>query len=589
MIAVHVTHEAVEKMGGIGTVIAGLATTPAYREVFDRTVLVGPLLATDRPAAERLGPDGEIIYSTLDDIDANGWSTKFKPIEHTYGVSIIYGRRKLIDDYSARIAEVEVVLVDVFRYNNDRLNLFKALLYSRFGIASQTFEHTWEYEQYVRLAEPAIEALHAIGCVGTPEEPVVLLGHEYMGIPTALKAMSDGWPNVRTVFYAHEVASVREIVEKNAGHDLMFYNLLAAGERAGKSLEDYFPGVVGFFKHPIVKAGRHCDAIFAVGDLVGREMRFVSSDTQETPVEIVYNGVPSGRQSLTARRRHRDRLKEYARNLFGFQPDFVFTHVARPVLSKGIWRDLRVLHEVDAQFSKDGRTGAYFMLGTLAGQRRTRDVLHMERVYGWPVHHQRGYPDLCNGEETLGELFEDFNRNHQAVRVVLINQFGWQRSLCGLRMPEAMTIADIRRGTDAEFGLSVYEPFGISQLEPLAFGAICLVSNVCGCMALVHSAAEGSIPDNIIEGDFARLGGDLGADPMRIGMTDRDAIEACEGRRLAEELLRRLPAGDERSAALLESGHRLSQRLSWDHVVPEYFLPAVERLCKRDELAEATR
>ncbi len=30
MIAVHVTHEAVEKMGGIGAVIAGLVTTDSY-------------------------------------------------------------------------------------------------------------------------------------------------------------------------------------------------------------------------------------------------------------------------------------------------------------------------------------------------------------------------------------------------------------------------------------------------------------------------------------------------------------------------------------------------------------------------------
>ena len=46
MIVVHVTHEAVEKMGGIGAVIAGLMTADAYGENVSRTVLLGPLFET---------------------------------------------------------------------------------------------------------------------------------------------------------------------------------------------------------------------------------------------------------------------------------------------------------------------------------------------------------------------------------------------------------------------------------------------------------------------------------------------------------------------------------------------------------------
>ena len=49
MIVVHVTHEAVEKIGGIGAVIAGLMTADAYQEKVSRTILLGPLLSTDRP------------------------------------------------------------------------------------------------------------------------------------------------------------------------------------------------------------------------------------------------------------------------------------------------------------------------------------------------------------------------------------------------------------------------------------------------------------------------------------------------------------------------------------------------------------
>lgn len=583
MIAVHVTHEAVEKMGGIGAVIAGLVTADAYRRAFSRTVLVGPLLATDRPAAERFGPGGRVIYSSLDDIDTDGWAVKFKPVEQTYQVGIIYGVRQISDGDSHGPVEVEVLLVDVFRCNRDRLNLFKGELFTKFAIPSSRFEHIWEFEQYVRLAEPAYEALHVIGCHGLPGEPLVILAHEYMGMPTALKAILNGRSHVRTIFYAHEVAPVRRVIEKHEGHDLMFYNLLAAGQETGKSLEDFFPHVRDDFKHSLVKAARHCDSIFAVGDWVGREMRFLSAPCGELPMAMVYNGVPAGRQGREQRRQHRACMIRYARNLFGSEPDYIFTHVARPVLSKGIWRDLRVLHELERFLAEAGRTGVYFMLGTLAGQRRTKDVLHMERSYGWPVQHVLGYPDLCNGEETVGELFEDFNRNHKAVRAVLVNQFGWERRLCGLRMPEGMGLEDIRLGTDVEFGMSVYEPFGISQLEPLSYGAICVVSNVCGCLAFARRCAAEHLPANVLEADFttlpAKFKNTAAGDIARV---HRDAVEAAEGKRLARELFRRLPKNRAEMAKLLQSGWKLGKRLDWGRAVRDFFLPAVRRTYELD-------
>ena len=75
-----------------------------------------------------------------------------------------------------------------------------------------------------QLARMGFEALKAIGVVNG--DPLVLLAHEYMGMPTALKAVLSGSPNTRTVFYAHEVATVRPVVEKRPGHDTMFYNAL---------------------------------------------------------------------------------------------------------------------------------------------------------------------------------------------------------------------------------------------------------------------------------------------------------------------------------------------------------------------------
>jgi glycosyltransferase involved in cell wall biosynthesis len=368
----------------------------------------------------------------------------------------------------------------------------------------------------------------------------------------------------------------------------MFYNLLQAAEGTGRCLEDFFPESRDFFKHPLVRAAGHCDATFAVGALVAREMRFMDGGAGSGGVEAAYNGVPAARQTLDERKTHRHRMIEYARNLCALQPDYVFTHVARPVLSKGIWRDLRVLHELEPTFKKRGKTGVYFMLGTLAGQRRTRDVLHMERVYGWPVHHERGYPDLCNGEEALGETFEAFNRDHRCIRAVLVNQFGWEQRLCGLRMPADMTLDDIRRGADVEFGMSVYEPFGISQLEPLASGAICVVSNVCGCLDLLRHCSPEGLGANVLVANFIALPKAVTArQALKLSTADRDAVEAAEGKRLADELARRLPADEAAMAALLTSGWDVAGRLDWERVVREIFLPAVRRTCRQDELGQS--
>ena len=63
-------------------------------------------------------------------------------------------------------------------------------MWKKFAVPSDNFESAWEFEQYVRLAEPGYEALNAIGCDGG--EMMVILAHEYMGVPTALQAMLDG-------------------------------------------------------------------------------------------------------------------------------------------------------------------------------------------------------------------------------------------------------------------------------------------------------------------------------------------------------------------------------------------------------------
>ncbi len=578
MIVVHVTHEAVEKIGGIGAVVAGLVTAKAYKQNVSRTVMVGPVLSADQPVNRRLGEGGHIIYSSMDGIYTQPWQDRFHAIERTHDVNIIYGTRKIAEPCGGEPAEVEVLLVEVFHSNRDRLNIFKGELFKKFGVPSDQFESIWEYEEYVRLAEPAFEALHAIGVDGSADQQIALLSHEYMGMPLALKTILSGSHNTRTVFYAHEVASVRPIVEKRSGHDTMFYNIMCKADGEGRTCEEIFPEVFSNYKHPLVKAARHCDHVFAVGDYIRGELRFLDPHFKNREIDLVYNGIPSVPVTLAEKKASSERMRAYSQALFNERPTWVFTHVARPVLSKAVWRDLRLLHEMEPLLLERGETAVYYMLGTLGGQRRSQDIRHMERIHDWPKKHEMGYPDLCGGEEVIGLNFEDFNKNHKASKAVLVNQWDWNQLVCGERMPKDMTFADIRRGSDLEFGMSVYEPFGIAQLEPLCFGALCVVTNICGCMGFARQAAKIVPNDNVIEANFLHVPEDMDIDQLlKITEDWRNSVEVVEAKRLATLVVDRLPRDEKALQKLMETGSAVASQMSWENVVSDYFLPSLRR------------
>jgi hypothetical protein len=94
---VHVTHEAIEKIGGIGAVLQGLLTSKTYLEGAPRNILIGPFWPTDHVGEARLGPTGEVLYSSLDNIFRTPLAARFREIEDQFGVSLIYGRRKFAD------------------------------------------------------------------------------------------------------------------------------------------------------------------------------------------------------------------------------------------------------------------------------------------------------------------------------------------------------------------------------------------------------------------------------------------------------------------------------------------------------------
>jgi len=578
LLIAHVTHEAVEQLGGIGTVLEGLMTSPVYRKHVRRSILVGP--ASIQPGADpakRLGPKGEVLYSSIDNIDRDHFGDRLRPIELAFGTPIVYGRRHYHNHLEGRTGEAEVLLLDVFRINPATLAVFKHRLWERFGLDSSRYERYWDYEEYVRLAEPAYYAL--CGLLGDDPAPCLLFAHEFMGMPAALQAVACGRHRFRTIFHAHECSTARRLLEDHPGHDVMFYNVLRQAMQQGKFVADIFPDVENFFRHALISRAHLCDAVIAVGDMTRQELQFLNPQLAAKTIDVVYNGVPAQPVDLKSRLASRRMLQQYSKALVSFEPDVLLTHVTRPVISKALWRDLKVCHELEPLLMRDGKSGVLFILTTGGGTRSPQDVAAMEKAYGWPRNHRAGYPDLVGPEVDIFRDVDVFNKGHKAMQVILVNQFGWDRERVGHRLPKDMTLADLRRATDVEFGMATYEPFGISPLEPLGSGAVCVISSVCGCEAFVrHVSKQPSVP-NVLQADFTRLEKPLTIEQLKaMTRTQRDQLEQHVATDLAPRLYRLLPGNDAQRGQLIVSGQQLASQMGWDQVFEQSLLPVLRRV-----------
>ncbi len=574
---VHVTHEAVGKIGGIGAVLQGLFTCSSYLDAVERSIIIGPLFTTEGSVSDRLGEDGEVLYSSVDGLVNTGYAQAFRKIENFYKTALVYGRRTFVDEQTGIKSSPEILLIDVKYLDKAVVNEFKKRLFEEFGVRSHLYEHLWEYEQYIRLAPVAIAVLKAIGAA---KESTTIIAHEFMGIPTALAAIIEPSCDFKTAFYAHEVATMRRIVEERPGHDTMFYNIINSAHDDRVYVDEVFGNQSSYFKHALVEVSKYCNRIYAVGDYVVRELRFLAPEFETAGIDIVYNGIPAYQISTADKLTSKAKLQQYCENLLGYRPDFIFTHVTRLVRSKGLWRDLRVLKYLENEFREKSKTAVFFLLSTEVSRRLSRDIYNMESEYNWPVAHREGWPDLSGGEAGFYTAIQKFNAQSRNIKVIFINQFGFEQRHCGGRMPEDMEFMDIRKGTDVEFGQSIYEPFGISQLEPLTFGGICVISNVCGCAGFLYDTTDMRDVKNVIVANYTNLGNrqysDI-EDLLQIGRTVRDQIEADVSEKVAKEVIARLPQNESEIENMIQTGFQLAKNMSWDVAAKNYLLVSMQK------------
>ena len=126
---------------------------------------------------------------------------------------------------------------------------------------------------------------------------------------------------------------------------------------------------------------------------------------------------------------------------------------------------------------------------------------------------------------------------------------------------------------------------GPIPVEPLSFGTLCVVSQVCGCVGFAR-AVNGKQPvPNVIIADYTDIGtsrGDL-KDLLAIDRVKREVIEEKVAAKVATEILKRLPGSQEEILKLIASGYQLASKMSWEEVVSSYVLPALDRAFQRDQ------
>lgn len=571
-IAVHVSHEAVKKIGGIGSVLHGLITAKNYQKKFEHTLLYTPLFYHDADPHSKLGEGSTTLYSDIDGIDQDNFAKVFSPIEKRHDIKIIYGKKRFSKNGSKKPVAVDIIAIDIRSMNQQSINSFKHDLWRNFGIQSDHYLHDMDYEQYLRIAIPHAEILEALYPKKTR---AVIFSHEYMGMPTALASVinrRNGYrENDLTIFYAHEIFTARLVTEAHQGHDLSFYNILKMDRDEGISLEQEFGSHSHYARNELVKRVSELDFVFAVGDLVKEELIYLSPNIDQNKIKIVYNGIPIDTVSYSSKEESISQIQNYCEGLFNFRPDYIFTHVARLVISKAMWRDTRLLYNIDEHFAKIGKKGFFVILSTLIGDGRSAEtILKMESEYGWPVLHKEGWPDLVGAEVDIYNQLNLFNARSKAIKGVFINQFGFAHNIAGKRIPPKISLLDLRLASDIEFGLSIYEPFGIAQLETLPFGGIAVISDACGCASLLKDTLdEGeylvvdytTVPDDFKDHLKTKY------DFLNISKEMRDLIETEICTKAAAHIVSILPKHARDRKKMFTSMQSKSLSLDWDHVV----------------------
>ncbi|MBN2550808.1 MAG: hypothetical protein JXB15_16710 [Anaerolineales bacterium] len=463
---------------------------------------------------------------------------------------------------------------------------------------------------------------------GLNREDWVFFAHDWIGVPLYwameldTRSSKTPLPPARSIYFAHEARLARMLVEgvmqdkfdllkpvcHPDGHDVAFYNLLRQIP-ADQTLAKLFPGSQGFadiYYHRINQQAARFDRVLAVGEWVKQETELICRGIGKPVISLCPNGVPNlvtqvtryvenrskvhhpimeqflsslyaGEipaqvESVDLVQRANDQLKQFARPFFdGHTPDLIFTSVNRCELSKAPWRNVEFCRRFASEYPH--KKVLFIWLVRPKPLPTSKQVAAWAQRFNWPLEHQYhgSGGDLRSSEEALWQVIYQFNRRFEGhFHILYINQFGWSKELLGALDPGGTTFQHLRLGTEVELGLSIYEPYGIAPLEPFSAGAVCVLSDACGCALHLECVARDSAANGFVVGNFIRRKGRV--EPAKVDLAALGQIEDDVYARMAHDLSRRLSVS---RSERLRQAQTAMEYLSWDRVVQENFLPAV--------------
>jgi hypothetical protein len=117
-------------------------------------------------------------------------------------------------------------------------------------------------------------------------------------------------------------------------------------------------------------------------------------------------------------------------------------------------------------------------------------------------------------------------------------------------------------------------------------------SSVCGCSGLLRDVAGTQDVKNVIVADYTNLSECDYAeieDLLQIDRPVRDQVEIKESKRVAEEIVQRLPQNESEIESLIRTGYRLAANMGWDVIVKNYLLSGLQKTPIQQQISNIER
>jgi len=485
------------------------------------------------------------IYSLDEDIHHS-----FGKIESEFNVKIFYGEKK--ED------NLLYLFIDTENIYLHKVNSFKGRIYEKFYIESDKFEKINDYEKIVEFAEPAVKCIELLSKNIECPSPIVF-SHEVFGIPAIMNAKMNN-VNIRACFLSYEVHAIRDIVCSHPGHDVAFYNILRHAKNQGKSLEEVFGDRSYIYQFELMRNLYLFDYIFTIGGMLKEELAFIDKKIDKKKIFPVFRGIELDFKALASRKEEdRNTIRKVFSQKIDFDADMIFLHTTRLSISKGIWRDFRVLEVLDEKIDKNC---IFVILGSSAGVHKDIDGLKkISDDYNWPVNHKGGFPDLIDYETEVWWMVNEFNKNSKRIKVLFVNQPGINKEI--FNWPDGFEISNVLNGADLVFGQSIYEPYGVSQAEAALMNNVVLASSQSGFIAQFKDFEL----KNIIPAEYVSMGRNMDMESLRnISIEERNSMEREYSKKIADIIIERLSEKDNYNIK-----DEVLKRIDWNEISKNIF------------------